>query len=120
MGSEITPLGLVDRSLDHTRCERGFVCDLPGEGHCLFHQRLVRNNPVHKAYIEMAVTGFVTDAQSSIFARACQRLMEEGDAQAIVLGGTDLVLAFDGKTVDFPVIDCAAIHADAIAALALL
>jgi aspartate racemase len=74
---------------------------------------------VHKAYIEMAVTGFVTDAQRSIFARACQRLMDEGGAQAIVLGGTDLVLAFDGKTEDFPVIDCAAIHADAIATLAL-
>jgi aspartate racemase len=74
---------------------------------------------VHKAYIEMAVTGVVTDAQRSIFTTACQRLIDEGGAQAIVLGGTDLVLAFDRETEDFPVIDCAAIHADAIATLAL-
>ncbi|MFO1121551.1 MAG: aspartate/glutamate racemase family protein [Hyphomicrobiales bacterium] len=74
---------------------------------------------VHKAYVDMAVTGVVTQAQRAIFAKACKRLIDEGGAQAIVLGGTDLVLAFDGKTEDFPVIDCAAIHADAIAALAL-
>jgi aspartate racemase len=74
---------------------------------------------VHKDYVEMAVTGVVTDAQRSIFNTACRRLIEEGSAQAVVLGGTDLVLAFNREAVDFPVIDCAAIHADAIAKLAL-
>jgi len=31
------------------------------------------------------------------------------------LGGTDLVLVYDERTSDFPLIDCASIHADAIA-----
>jgi aspartate racemase len=32
-----------------------------------------------------------------------------------MLGGTDLVLAFAGQDPGFPVFDCAAVHADAIA-----
>ena len=36
-----------------------------------------------------------------------------------MLGGTDLALAFDEKTTPFPILDCAGIHADAVAALAL-
>ena len=32
------------------------------------------------------------------------------NAQAVVLAGTDLFLAFDGRDCGFPAIDCAEIH----------
>lgn len=36
-----------------------------------------------------------------------------------MLGGTDLALAFNEKDIKFPLVDCAAIHVDAIVELAL-
>ena len=74
---------------------------------------------VHNAYVEMATTGIVTATQCVVFNRVCQRLLNEGHAEAIMLGGTDLVLAFSEETAAFPLIDCAAIHVDAIATLAV-
>jgi aspartate racemase len=74
---------------------------------------------VHQAYVTMAASGVVTDAQRSVFDAASHRLFKDKGVQAILLGGTDLVLAYDGRTSDFPLIDCASIHADAIARLAI-
>jgi hypothetical protein len=36
-----------------------------------------------------------------------------------MLGGTDLALAFNEQTAEFPLVDCAGIHVDAIARLAI-
>jgi aspartate racemase len=74
---------------------------------------------VHQAYVTMAASGVVTQAQRSVFDAASHRLLQDKGAQAILLGGTDLVLAYDERTSDIPLIDCAAIHADAIARLAI-
>lgn len=74
---------------------------------------------VHQAYVTMAASGVVTEAQRSVFNVASHRLFKDKGAQAILLGGTDLVLVYDERTSDFPVIDCASIHADAIARLAI-
>jgi aspartate racemase len=74
---------------------------------------------VHQAYVTMAASGVVTEAQRSVFDAASHRLLKDKGAQAILLGGTDLVLAYDERTSDLPVIDCAGIHADAIARLAI-
>jgi aspartate racemase len=74
---------------------------------------------VHGAYVAMAAAGFVTEDQRSIFKTAGRRLMEEQGAEAVLLGGTDLALVFHGESSDFPVVDCAAIHADAVATLAI-
>lgn len=73
---------------------------------------------VHDAYVAMAASGVVTDAQRSIFNRVGIRLLNEG-AQAIMLGGTDLALVYDQQTSEFPLIDCASIHVDAIVRFAL-
>jgi aspartate racemase len=67
----------------------------------------------------MAASGVVTEAQRSVFDAASHRLFKDKGAQAILLGGTDLVLVYDARTSDFPLIDCASIHADAIARLAI-
>jgi aspartate racemase len=68
---------------------------------------------VHQAYIAMAASGLVTQAQRDVFNRAGERLMGEAGAEAIMLGGTDLALAFNKDDSAFPLIDCAGIHADA-------
>ena len=70
---------------------------------------------VHQAYISMAASGFVTEDQRSIFHAVSHRLIEDQGAEAIILGGTDLALAFNEETAEFPLVDCAGIHADAIA-----
>jgi aspartate racemase len=74
---------------------------------------------VHEAYVAMALAGAVTDAQRTIFQSAARRLIEEQRAEAIMLGGTDLALVFDEQSTPYPLIDCAAIHADAIASRAI-
>ncbi len=73
---------------------------------------------VHEAYVATAAAGAVTDAQRELFFAAGRRLVAEQGAQAIMLGGTDLVLAFDGRDCGFDIIDCAGIHIAALAKLA--
>jgi aspartate racemase len=73
---------------------------------------------VHKAYVAMAASGVVTEAQKAVFTTVSKRLLSESGVEAIILGGTDLVLAFNERDTEFPVINCAGIHADAIAKLA--
>jgi aspartate racemase len=69
---------------------------------------------VHSAYITMAGEGTVTEDQRGVFFSAGRRLCDEQGAEAVVLGGTDLFLAFAGQNCGFPVIDCADIHVDAL------
>ena len=74
---------------------------------------------VHEAYIAMAASGTVTEAQRSVFDSVSVRLLRDHGAQAIMLGGTDLTLVYDEATSEIPVIDCVSIHVDAIVQLAL-
>jgi aspartate racemase len=74
---------------------------------------------VHQAYVAMAASGVATEAQRSIFNQVSRKLLEENGAEAIMLGGTDLALVFSQDDAPFPLVDCAAIHVDAIARLAL-
>lgn len=69
---------------------------------------------VHTAYITMAGVGRVTDEQRQVFFSVGQHLCEARDAEAIMLGGTDLFLAFTGQDCGFPVLDCADVHVDAL------
>jgi aspartate racemase len=73
---------------------------------------------VHQAYVAMAASGIVTEAQRAVFAGVSKQLFKESGVEAIMLGGTDLALAFNERGTEFPLIDCAGIHADAIARLA--
>jgi aspartate racemase len=68
---------------------------------------------VGDAYSAMAGIGRVTDAQRDVFFTAGRALMRRG-AEAIMLGGTDLFLAFQGAPPPFPLVDCADIHVEAI------
>ena len=71
---------------------------------------------VHAAYVAMAAAGYVTDEQRTVFEAACTRFLEVDRVDAVLLGGTDLALVYDSSQTDFPIVDCAAIHVDAITA----
>jgi aspartate racemase len=68
---------------------------------------------VATAYMGMAQIGRVNDQQRDTFFKAGEVLMKRG-AEAIMLGGTDLFLAFEGRAKPFPLVDCADIHVEAI------
>jgi aspartate racemase len=69
---------------------------------------------VHQCYVDMAGSGHVNDRQRQTFFEAGRRLTRERGADAIMLGGTDLFLAFVGHDCGFPLVDCADIHVEAI------
>ena len=68
---------------------------------------------VGDSYSVMAGIGKVTDEQRDIFLTAGRALMARG-CEAVMLGGTDLFLAFVGHPPPFPLVDCADIHVEAI------
>ena len=68
---------------------------------------------VQQCYGDMAGIGRVTDEQRRTFFEAGRRLADRG-AEAVLLGGTDLFLAFTGHDCGFPVMDCADVHIGAI------
>jgi aspartate racemase len=72
-----------------------------------------RFGQVGDTYVAMAGIGRVTDPQRQLFFIAGRELMERG-CEAVMLGGTDLFLAFVGHEPPFPLVDCADIHVDAI------
>jgi len=71
---------------------------------------------VHEAYVAMAVAGFATPAQREVFMRAGKSLTRTYGCESVMLAGTDLALVFnDGGEPGFETLDCAALHAAAIA-----
>ena len=72
---------------------------------------------IGQTYQDMAVAGVCTPDQRAYFLAAGQRLIENG-ADVVVLGGTDLGLAFDGQDPGYPVIDALDVHVDILARLA--
>ena len=69
-------------------------------------------------YFALARTGKCTPAQRSFFFEEGQKLIESG-ADAVMLAGTDLCLAFEGQDPGYPVLDSALIHVDAIVDFAI-
>lgn len=69
---------------------------------------------VHDSYRAMALEGRVTDERRHVFVSVGRQMCEAQGAEAVMLGGTDLFLAFDAHDCGFPIVDCAAIHIDAI------
>lgn len=69
---------------------------------------------VHDAYVSMAARGLVTDVQRAVFDDAVRELVEDAHVEAILLGGTDLALVYREGHTAFPLVDCAALHVDAI------
>jgi len=70
-----------------------------------------------QSYQDMAVAGACTPEQRALFLDTGRRMMAAG-ADAIVLAGTDLNLAFDGQDTGYPVIDALDVHVALLADLA--
>lgn len=74
---------------------------------------------VNDDYIAIAIAGSASDEQRERLLAAGSDLVQTQGAQVVLLGGTDLSLAYTGASLDFPVLDSALIHADAIAQVAM-
>ena len=76
---------------------------------------------VHEAYVSMASEGIATPGHREVFMRAGNVLTSTHGCESIMLAGTDLALVFE-KGIDpgFDTLDCAGIHAAAIAKAAML
>ena len=68
---------------------------------------------VSEEYFAIARTGSCTDKQRGFFFEEGKKMINRG-AEAIILAGTDLCLAFDGEDPGYPILDSALIHVDAI------
>lgn len=71
---------------------------------------------VGQTYLDMALSSQCTDAQRSGFIAQGQHLIDRG-ADAVVLAGTDLNLAFEGRDVGYRVIDALDVHIDLLVRL---
>jgi aspartate racemase len=72
-----------------------------------------------RLYQDIAVQGRCTDEQRTTLLEAGRRMVEDQGAEAVVLAGTDLNLAFDGTDPGYPVIDALDVHVKRLADLAL-
>ncbi len=61
------------------------------------------------------VAGRSTPTQIDALRRLARTFIERDGAEAVLLAGTDLSTVFDETNIDFPAIDCAAVHIRAIA-----
>jgi aspartate racemase len=68
----------------------------------------------HNAYVAMAAAGQADDQQRELLFSVGNDLCQKQGAEAVVLAGTDLFLAFDGHECGFHTIDCARVHIDAL------
>jgi len=73
---------------------------------------------VGQTYQDIAVAGACSPAQGQLFLDAGRRMVDEQGAEAIVLAGTDLNLAFDGQQPGYRVIDALDVHVELLARLA--
>lgn len=66
--------------------------------------------------VVMASSGIATEQHREVFLRAGKSLVNEYGCESILLAGTDLALVFNKKfDPGFPLLDCAEVHAAAIA-----
>ena len=70
-----------------------------------------------RMYQDVAVSGVCSDAQREVLFEAGRRMVEEQGAEAIVLAGTDLGLAFYGRDPGYRVIDALEVHVALLAEL---
>ncbi len=71
-----------------------------------------------QTYQDMAVAGVCSDQDRALFLDAGRRMVDDLNADAIVLAGTDLNLAFDRRDPGYRVVDALDVHVDVLARLA--
>ncbi len=129
----LSPLPLVSavKPLDHAFAARGFarvgLLGVRGVMQSRLYGQLQQTEAVvldtdievlGQTYQDMAVSGLCTAEQRALFLDAGARMVRDLGAEAVVLAGTDLNLAFDGQDPGYEVIDALDIHVDLLAQLA--
>lgn len=71
-----------------------------------------------QVYQNMATSGVCTDTQRQTFFDAGREMIENQGADAVILAGTDLDLAFGGRDPGYPVVDALDVHVNVLADLA--
>jgi aspartate racemase len=74
---------------------------------------------IHNTYFQIVDAGAATPAHHEGLSRLAHKLMERDRVEAIILAGTDLALVFNERNTDFPHVDAARVHLDAILPRAL-
>ena len=69
---------------------------------------------IHNTYVELARTGKGSEEQHRKLTALAHTLIKRDGLDAIILAGTDLALLFNETNTDFPNLDCAALHIQAI------
>ena len=73
---------------------------------------------VADTYVNMAITGTCSAAARRLFIEAGAQMVRDQGADAVVLAGTDLGLAFDGQDTGYKVIDALDVHVAVLADIA--
>jgi aspartate racemase len=74
---------------------------------------------IHATYLEMVSAGTGSDHQREGLSRLARVLIERDGVEAVILAGTDFALVFNESNTNFPHVDCARLHLDAIVRRAL-
>ena len=87
-------------------------------GH-LDHLEVVTPQPgevdyIHATYLQLVSTGAGLVTQREGLSRLARKLMERDGVEAVILAGTELVVVFDESNTDFPSVNGARLHLDAI------
>lgn len=74
---------------------------------------------IHNIYFQVVDAGSATEAHRDGLSRLAHKMLERDHLDAIVLAGTDLALVFDENNTDFPNVNGAQLHLNAIVRRAL-
>ena len=74
---------------------------------------------VHQTYMQLMGPGVGWKEQRDSLTRLAHKLMERERVEAVILAGTELALVFNESNTDFPHLDCARLHLNAIVKRAL-
>jgi aspartate racemase len=69
---------------------------------------------IHDMYVGLAATGKSSQEKHEKLTTLAKTLLRRESVDAILLAGTDLTLLFNESNTDFPHVDCAALHIEAI------
>jgi len=69
---------------------------------------------IYTTYLQLVGAGVGLSAQREGLSRLAHKLIERDRVEAVILAGTELALVFDESNTDFPHINCAAVHLNAI------
>jgi len=68
---------------------------------------------IHRAYLDMVAERH-TPQQVEGLRRLAHTFVKRDGAEMVLLAGTDLMMEFNAANIDFPALDCAALHIEAI------